>query len=154
MSDWNPLFTVLTSILVTLVTAWITVELALRRFKSEKWFERRLDAYTRIIESLHHMKSATARQIRAEERGIEIPSNAEAELIELYGKGLADLRRLTDMGALVFSSEAIVVLEKLNEDLKAATQEVSWWGHLDMEFEAINKCLKEIGVIAKRDLNA
>ena len=154
MSEWTPIFTVIAGIPVALFTSWVTVKFALRRFQSEKWFERRVEAYTRVIESLHHMKSTTERQIRAVERGVDIPEDTEKELVESYRKSLADLRRLTDMGALVFSSDAITVLERLNNDLEAATNEQSWWEHLDAEAGAILKCLSEIRAIAKRDLNA
>lgn len=152
MHDWLPVVSILASIPVGLLTAWVTVKLALRRFQSEKWFERRLEAYTRIIDALHHMKQVSERQLRAEELGIEIPSDAEKQLIELYQSSLADLRRITDMGALVFSPEAIVVLEQLNSDLEASTRESSWWEHLDAEAAAVNKCLRDIRQIAKNDL--
>lgn len=154
MTDWHPLYTVVSGIPVALLTAWVAVVLALRRYKSEKWFERRIDAYTRIIESLHHMKETTQRQLRAAERGVEIPSDAEKDLIDSYRKSSADLRRLTDMGALVFSAEAVEILERLNGEREEAMQEQSWWEHLDAEAAAINKCLREIRFIAKRDLQA
>src|SRR5207253_1568723 len=106
---------------VALLTAWFTVRFALRRFQSEKWFERRVDAYTKIIEALHFMKHCTERQLRAFERDIDMPKDIEDELVNSYRKGLADLRRLTDMGALLFSSEAIEILDTLNDELLAAT---------------------------------
>lgn len=141
-------------ILVALLSSWFTVKFALRRFQSEKWFERRVEAYTKVIEALHFMKNCTERQLRAEEYGTDIPKEIESELISSYRKGLADLRRLTDMGALLFSSEAIEALDTMNTELKAATDEQSWWEHLDAEGAAISKCLARLRPIAKKDLNA
>jgi hypothetical protein len=154
MSDWQPVLNLLGGVLMALLTSWFTVKFALRRFQSEKWFERRVEAYTKVIEALHLMKNYTERQLRAEERGTDIPKEIESELVSSYRKGLADLRRLTDMGALLFSSEAIEVLDTLNAELKAATDEQSWWEHLDAEGAAISKCLARLRPIAKRDLNA
>lgn len=154
MSDWQPLVNVLLGVPVALLTAWFTVKFALRRFQSEKWFERRVDAYTEVIEALHFMKHCTERQLRAAERGTDIPQEIEDELVASYRKGLADLRRLTDMGALLFSSEAIEILDTLNNELLAATDAPSWWEHLDAESAAISKCLAALRPIAKRDLNA
>lgn len=154
MSNWQPVVNLLGGVLVALLTSWFTVKFALRRFQSEKWFERRVEAYTKVIEALHFMKNCTERQLRAEERGTDIPKEIESELVSSYRKGLADLRRLTDMGALLFSSEAIEVLDTLNAELKAATDEQSWWEHLDAEGAAISKCLARLRPIAKRDLNA
>jgi hypothetical protein len=152
MNDWQPVANLFSSVLVALLTSWLTVYFALRRFQSEKWFERRVEAYTKVIEALHSMKNCTERQLRAEERGNDIPN--EIELISSYDKGLADLRRLTDMGSLIFSSEAIEVLDTLNAELKTATDEQSWWEHLDAEGYAISKSLVKLRLVAKKDLNA
>lgn len=154
MSDWQPVVNLLLGVPVALLSSWLTVKFALRRFQSEKWFERRVDAYTKVIEALHFMKHCTERQLRAAERGTDMPKDIEDELIASYRKGLADLRRLTDMGALLFSSEAVTVLDTLNDELLAATDSQSWWEHLDAEAAAISKCLSALRPIAKRDLNA
>ena len=154
MSDLLPIFNLVGGIPVALLTAWLTVKFALRRFQSEKWFERRVDAYTKVIEALHFMKHCTERQLRAAERGVDLPKETEEELVNAYRKGLSDLRRLTDMGALLFSPRAVAVLDTLNNELKAATEEQSWWEHLDAEGAAISKALFELRPIAKSDLNA
>lgn len=154
MSDWKPLISLLLGIPLALITSWFTVKLALRRFQSEKWFERRVDAYTKVIESLHFMKNCTQKQLLAEEQNYVINKEFENELIESYRKGFADFQRLTDMGALLFSAEAVVVLDTLNTELLSASDEQSFLGHLDAEHAAISKCLTALRPIAKKDLNA
>jgi hypothetical protein len=154
MSDWQPVVNLLVGVPVALLTSWLTVKFTLRRFQSEKWFERRIDAYTRVIEALHFMNHCTERQLRAAERGTDIPKDIQDELVNSYRKGLADLQTLTDMGALLFSLEAVTALDTLNAELLAATNEPSWWEHLDAECSAISRCLVALRPIAKRDLNA
>jgi hypothetical protein len=39
---------------VAVLTAIITVQLSFRRFQAERWWDRKADAYSRIIEALHH----------------------------------------------------------------------------------------------------
>ena len=154
MTDWQPVINIVAGIPVALLVAWVSVKLALRRFRSEKWFEKRVDAYTEVIGALHQMKHCTERQLRATRQGIDIPEEVEEELVSAYRKGLSELRRLTDMGALLFSSEAVTILDTLNNELKVATEEQAWWDHLDAEGAAISKALSDIRPIAKRDLNA
>ncbi len=155
MNNWQLLaVNLLSGVLVALLTSWFTVIFALRRFQSENWFERRIEAYTKVIEALHFMKNCTERQLRAEKCCTDIPKEIEGELVSSYHKGLADLRRLTDMGALLFSSGAIETLDTLNTELLDATGEQSWWEHLDAESAAISKCLVTLRPIAKKDLNA
>ncbi len=154
MSDWQPLLNLLAGIPIALLTSWLTVKFALRRFQSERWFERRVDAYTKVIEALHFMSRCVDTQLRAAMRNSELSKEVEEELIAAYRKGLADLRRLTDMGSLIFSQEAVLVLNALNIELQAASDEQTYWDHLDAEGVAISKCIVELRKIAKRDLNA
>lgn len=153
MSDWQPVVNFLVNVPVALLTSWLTVKFALRRFRSEKWFERRIDAYTKVIEALHFMKHCTERQLRAGLRGTELSKEIEEELVSSYRKGISDLRRFTDMGALLFSPEAIAILDTLNSELLAANED-DYWAHLEDEEAAISKCLSELRPVAKRDLNA
>ncbi len=155
VNDWQPIINIAIGGLISLLTAWLTVKFALRRFQSEKWFERRVDAYTKVIEALHIMKQCTERQIRAVERNIEISSESETELISEFRRGLADLRRLADMGALIFSPQAIQVLDVLVDELNVPTSEISsWWHRLDSERTALSKALIELRTVAKKDLSA
>jgi len=154
MADWHPAYTLLASVPVALLTSWVTVKLALRRFQSEKWFERKVDAYTNVIGALHHMKTTTDREQRAEHRGIELSDETREELAETYRSNLSEVRRLADMGALLFSIKAIVALDELERDLEAATPDEGWFLYYDAQSAATNKCLKCIREIAKRDLRA
>ena len=154
MSDWQPLLNILAGIPVAVLTSWLTVKFSLGRFRSEKWFERRLDAYTKVIEALHFMNHCTDMEMKAEVEGYEIDEKAKAELLASYAKGRSDLRRLTDMGALIFSPEAVALLDTLNNELLAASNAQSYWEHLDAEVAAISKCLSALRPIAKRDLGA
>jgi hypothetical protein len=40
--------TIFTGILIAAATSWITVQLSLKRFREEKWWERKADAYSNI----------------------------------------------------------------------------------------------------------
>lgn len=154
MSDYQPLMSLVSGVPVAILTSWLTVKMSLSRFRSEKWFERRLDAYTKVIEALHFMNHCTETEMRAEMQGHEIDKDAKAELLSNYSKGRSELRRLTDMGALMFSIDAVALLDTLNNELFAASDAPSYWEHLDAENDAISKCLSELRPIAKRDLDA
>jgi hypothetical protein len=154
MSDWQPLLNILAGVPVAVLTSWLTVRFSLGRFRSEKWFERRLDSYTKVIEALHFMNHCTETEMRAEVEGYEIDEKAKAELLASYAKGRSELRRLTDMGALIFSPEAVALLDTINSELLAASNAQSYWEHLDAEGAAIAKCLSALRPIAKRDLGA
>ena len=52
----NLLSETLSIIAVSGVTAWITVFLALRRFRKERLWQKRVEAYESIFSALHHCK--------------------------------------------------------------------------------------------------
>lgn len=45
-----------TALVVALLGAWVTVQLAYRRFRKEKWWERKFDTYDRVIDALYRTK--------------------------------------------------------------------------------------------------
>jgi len=47
----------LPGLLIAVVTAIVTIHLSIKRFHSERWWERKADSYSRIVESLHQMKA-------------------------------------------------------------------------------------------------
>jgi hypothetical protein len=154
MHDWPLFVPYLANAGIALFASWLSVKLALRRFQSEKLFERRLDAYTMVLECLHYVKFYNDRQLVALERGRDIPREAEEELAASRGKGLADLRRLTDVGALLFSAEAVDKLDDLSKELGLAAKKQSWLESTAAEIKAVTKCLSTLRSIAKNDLNA
>lgn len=50
--------------------SYLTVYFALRRFRSERWWDRKADAYSRIIESLHHMTVYCEMELREQATGV------------------------------------------------------------------------------------
>lgn len=137
---------------VAVVTAHLTVRLALKRFRAEKWFERRLDAYTKVIDSLHKMRLHGDQEIKMMRCGRELSDKLDEELRHMYSEGAAELRRLTDHGALVFSSEAVEILESLWSDIEAASREETWTEHIFSVDGAICSALADIRRVAKYDL--
>ena len=56
--EWPTFFgQVVSAIVIAVISARVTVHFALKRFYSEKWWERKTEAYTAIIEALHHVRN-------------------------------------------------------------------------------------------------
>ena len=45
----------LVGLVVAVVASLVTVRLSLKRFYAERWWDRKADAYTRVIAALHQM---------------------------------------------------------------------------------------------------
>ena len=59
-------------LVIAVVSARVTVHFALKRFYSEKWWERKAEAYSSIIEALHHIRNYADHHMEFEMRGAEI----------------------------------------------------------------------------------
>ena len=56
------------TVLASVLSAWLTTVFAFRRFRAEKGWERRAQAYERIIRSLHQSKVACSDLLALEHR--------------------------------------------------------------------------------------
>jgi hypothetical protein len=135
-----------------LVVALVTTRLSLRRFYSERWWERTFEAYAAILEALYDMKRYTDDVIEAFESGRELSDEWRKQLHAQWRKGSNEVDKATAIGAFIISGEASRRLAKLKKELGAASLEESWFGSLDSEAAALRSCIDEIKDCAKRDL--
>jgi hypothetical protein len=87
------------------VIAWLTVQLSLGRFYRERWWERRLAAYTAIIEALYDMRRLAAAQEDHLARTYSFPDDKDIdENIRNNGaRGWEVMRRSIAAGDFLFS---------------------------------------------------
>src|SRR4051812_5621063 len=111
---------------VAITSSMITVRLTLRRFYSEKWWERKSAAYTAIIEALHHLREYTDTNLDFTYRGKDLPEDADKALTANLRQAMADLRKHRDVGSLVISDQAIALLNRLFTELDASTKTQHW----------------------------
>jgi hypothetical protein len=146
------IFTLGTSITVAVISSILAVRLALRRFYSEKWWERKIAAYIAIIEALHYVREHADTNLDFELRDRKIPLEASKELTEKLQEAMRQLRKQRDTGSLVISEKAVAELNRLFKELEASTATTHWQEHLEIRLAAVDKCLPEFRRIALGDL--
>src|SRR3974377_1640891 len=107
--------TFLPSLLVGICTAIITVRLSLRRFHAERWWERKADAYSRIVESLHGAMDYWSAQSHEDMTGHQIPEELQKRLSDDYDRASAELNKATGIGAYIISDEVAEALARLQK---------------------------------------
>jgi hypothetical protein len=153
--DWVQLFSNFgSSVVIAIITAIITVRLALNRFYAEKWWERKYSSYASVIESLHHVKNHADTNLTFALRNREISAEGDAHLNSKLEGAMAELRMQLDIGAFLLSKEAVNVMNKLMLELEQSTSVESWQEHLELKIIAVNKCLPRMRLIARNELNA
>ncbi len=142
---------VFTAIVIGAISAWITAQLALRRFRAEKWWERKAEAYSRVIEALHNSKVWTEEHLKANFDNGEIPEAKRKELGNRARAAYDELRKAMDVGAFLLCDEALSRLKQYEKETRELERNPPYQ-YLKADFAATENCLNELIEIAKRDL--
>lgn len=141
-------------IIIAFFSSWITVILSFNRFQKEKWWERKLEAYTKIIESLHNLKAYMDNE-KKYALGVEKDSVSKEETerwISRYKTSEEEVLKFKDIGALIISEGAIALLNKYHNDVMFALKEESYYNYTNAVWFAADSCLKQLIQLAKEDL--
>jgi hypothetical protein len=144
----------LTGIVIAAVSSWITVQLSLRRFRTERWWERKVEAYERIISALHDAKAFAETHLHADMQQRDVPDDVAKDLRDRSKLAQDEIAKAIDIGAFLLSKEALSRLKQHKKDEAKASEQRMWFEYLDADWAATDECLKDLIEIAKRDLKA
>ncbi len=107
MPQWftTLLTAVIPSLIVGVCTAIISVRLSLRRFHAERWWERKAEAYSRIVEALHNAMEYCSAMSNESLTGVEVSDDRKKQLDEAFSGAARELRKATGVGAYIISDE-------------------------------------------------
>ena len=143
------LFIALTS---AFFTAYFTVRFSLKRFRSDRWWERKLDAYTALIESLHKMKNYFDEIMQAQEEGRELSEGTENELRQKWRESAQEIDKAIDVGSFIIAEEVVQRLREFQAARRSAANEPEFYRYLDSAWLATKDCLEEVLSMAQSDL--
>ena len=154
MPQWliTALSTILPSLFVAVCTAYITVRLSLRQFHAQWWWERKAEAYSRIVEALHHGIEYCSAKTDETMTGQEISEEREKQLREEYGRATCELRKALGIGAYIISDEVAKALARLEAPPQLDPDEASFFELYDADCAAYKEALAEVRRLAKKDL--
>jgi hypothetical protein len=149
-----------TSLLVAVLTALLTVSLALRRFRAERWWERKANAYSSILNALHVIKRAIEDDLRYFENPNRRPDeDRERRLADQYRAALDEIYRAVDTSSFLLAPKAADALNELTLAFEKPENQAHREGRpplpddFSAQINAIDECLKELPGIAKQDLS-
>ena len=137
--------------LIAVLTAVVTVWLALRRFYSEQWWSRKAQAYVEILSSLFKVKSYVHTRLTQNMSAFALMAADEAELLQRAREGYDELFRSAAVNVLFLPARAQALLENILPFVRN-----SWlpdaYEQLEPVMAAIETCISELRAIAKIDL--
>jgi len=135
------------------ITAWITVKLALRRFYTEKWWERKAQAYSEIIGSLAKMRVCFDKWEEELFEHKKTSPEARKRVSEEYASAKRVIENAVAAGSFIVSEEAAQVLGSFLKELQKEDIRGNWPKDFDRHHGEVIKCIARLREIAKRELS-
>jgi len=144
--------TALVALASQVLVAWVAVRLALNRFRQEKWWERKYEAYAEILTSLHRLRKSVVVEYEMDSRGREPTEEQKAEWKADFKRGSSDLMRHTDLGDFLISPATVALLKRFGEATDKAATNADYVEYVEARLAATNQCMDGVKVAAKKDL--
>ena len=138
---------------ISVGAAFLAAWLANRRFKHERWWERKANAYSDLIEALHNMKWPSAEHVDAEIERRKLTKQDSEELWAEFKEARRTVWRITETSSFLISSEVLKAVQEMEVALNKAKDADTWIEHLDEQWAAIDDCVKKIKALGKKELS-
>jgi len=133
------------------LSAWITYRLAFRRFRAERWWERRADAYGKILEALHNSLKFADTHLSYAKSGKDVPPEVDMEVRDAVKAANDEIRRAVNVGKLFLSEAALKRLTRFMDESDNYKPE-NWTDYLFKDHDLTSTCLNEFAQLAREDL--
>ena len=151
---------VILSLITAFGGAFFGARLSLNRYYQEKWWDKKVEAYSQIIEALFKVFIFSNNHYDYENGEIEVMTQSRERVQKLrneFIKGNEDLEKAIYMSDFIFSENASEVLINFNKEWSRlkVEEEKSGYAELELLFDRaklVHDCLEKIKRIAKKDL--
>jgi hypothetical protein len=135
----------------SLFTTLLTTFLARKLFISERWWDRKADAYARILDALVEIERYHEAYWNDLAHQAELSDERKAELRKIWKTAWREVDNAIRLGAFVLSQEAHAALAKLQVATRGVDPQ-DFFGTVDAEFAATTECIKQMREIGRTDL--
>ena len=140
-------------LVTTVCAAFLSARWGVRRAFAERWWDRKVQAYSEIIDALHDMLRYSAFVADRDLNGDGATHPKEQEFATRYTEAYWKLQRMTDIGAFVISEKAAHILQKLRDRPKLNWEDGPTFEIREEEAARYREALNGIRKCAKADLN-
>jgi hypothetical protein len=146
-------FSFFSALIVGIVTAILSVRLALRRFRAERWWERKAEAYSTLLVALFDIRRYLEFEIRAIEERFEPAEEFLSELRDRSRKGHFEIRKAAAVGTFLYSAPVAERLEALIRDFERPRHNHDFYEEYCEDLDSVRAALAEIKKMGKADLH-
>ena len=139
-------------LITTVFAAFFSARWAVRRAFQERWWTRKEQTYSEIVEALHDLlrySSFEAENYFNRHRGNH---PKEREFLERYSEAYWKVQKMTDIGPFVISEEAAKILQELRDRPELDIENNAPFDVREQEASYYREALEGIRKCAKKDL--
>jgi hypothetical protein len=137
---------------ISIVTALIAVQISLRKFYAERWWDRKVEAYTNIFEALYKLKNYS--DLKYEDYlGERTLSEDDAKRLgEQCRVATDEVDKAIEIGSFTISHESIECLSRFRKRPRLSFHENPTFELAEEESEFLTECIGELKGLAAKDL--
>ena len=144
--------TLLKGIGIAAVSSLITVRLSIKQFRNQKWWEKKVETYQRVIEAFHKAKKFESEYLTAEFKGREVSEDLRAELVKQSKEAHEEISKACDVGRFLLSDKAVSILDEFKNKYDNQPRYENWWEALQENWSLADHYMKEFIVEAQKDV--
>jgi hypothetical protein len=141
-----------TQLVGAILVTWLAVGWALRRYKAEKTWERRLAAYVDAVSALSEMRLVVGAWIDEIEESRESAPEATARQIQRYRSAHRRLEEGAAAALLLLPRDTTDLLNGLDRKIEKARRGEIEHDDLESEYAVLSDVLKRITELGRADL--
>ena len=140
--------TILAAIAGSILGAWVTARLAIRRFKSEALWKRQIEAYDRILSALYEIMEGLKYELNSDPRNLDVRRKLE----EQFDRANHEINRLMTVEAYLLSEEAATVVNEYRVTVMVPDRSQDWYQWYEQQVKALFVCSQKVLDIARKDV--
>lgn len=134
------------------LAAILAAHLAMRRFREEKWWQRKSEIYSELINELHELKYPKVRFFDSLAEGVKIEDDEAHELIRQEKDSQVKVFQVAERSSFVLNKSVLSEIRKMDQYLNRAKKQESAIEQYQDEIHAIDECILRVKAIGRKDL--
>jgi len=138
--------------LVSIITAYVTVRMSLKQFYSQRWWDKKAEAYSQILEHLSYLRYYYEEWSNEFQFDNTMDTDQRKRLSEGYIRAKESITKASAIGEFIVSETTTKALSELLSELFKLRFEDDPFKSVDKSYEAVTECIKTVRGDAKEAL--
>ena len=139
---------------VAVLTAKLTVNLSVEQFRTQKWWEKKSEAYSKIVSCLSSLLYCYREWVKEYDDGNprKMSDAKKGSLSGKYNQSMEEFHEAANSSVFNISEKAADAVLKLRDELEYEFDSINWFEDAKYYCELVENCIKDIKVYAREDL--